>query len=58
LRLVAKDKSNKEVAESLFIPDNKTAKSHIGNILDKLYLLDRTKATLHVTQHKWTQTDF
>ncbi len=51
LRLVAKGKSNKEIADSLFI-SQKTAKTHIGNILSKLYLSNRTEAALYALQHK------
>ena len=53
LRLVAKGKSNKGIADSLSISE-KTVKNHIGNILGKLYLSNRTEAALYAIQHKLT----
>lgn len=45
LRLVAKGRSNKEIAHGLGISD-KTAKTHVANILAKLGLASRTQAAL------------
>ena len=53
LRLVAKGKSNKDIAYSLFISE-KTVKNHVGNILGKLCLSNRTEAALYAMQHKLT----
>ena len=53
MRLVAKGKSNKGIADSLSISE-KTVKNHIGNILGKLYLSNRTEAALYAIQHKLT----
>ena len=43
LELVAKGKSNKEIAAALSIAEN-TAKNHLKNILEKLHLEDRVLA--------------
>jgi NarL family two-component system response regulator LiaR len=53
LRLVARGKSNREIADSLFISE-KTVKNHVGNILGKLRLSNRTEAALYAMQHKLT----
>ncbi len=45
LRLIASGKSNKEISESLFITE-KTVKTHVSHILDKLGLSDRTQAAI------------
>ncbi|HWO78304.1 MAG TPA: response regulator transcription factor [Bacillus sp. (in: firmicutes)] len=42
---IAKGKSNKEIAASLYITE-KTVKTHVSNILAKLELSDRTQAAL------------
>ena len=54
LRLVAKGKSNKEIANSLVISE-KTVKTHIGNILSKLYLSNRTEAALYALRQGLVQ---
>jgi NarL family two-component system response regulator LiaR len=46
LRLIADGLSNAAIAESLFISE-KTVKSHVGNILSKLHLADRTQAAVY-----------
>jgi two-component system, NarL family, response regulator LiaR len=46
LRLIADGLSNSAIAESLFISE-KTVKSHVGNILSKLHLADRTQAAVY-----------
>ncbi|MHB0875944.1 MAG: response regulator [Anaerolineae bacterium] len=46
VRLVAEGLSNREIAGQLFISE-KTAKTHISNILSKLYLEDRTQLAIY-----------
>jgi DNA-binding NarL/FixJ family response regulator len=50
LKLVATAKSNKQIAEELFISE-KTVKNHISNILFKLQANDRTEAALYAAKH-------
>lgn len=50
LREVAKGKSNKEIASSLYITE-KTVKTHVSNLLSKLELADRTQAALYAVRH-------
>lgn len=45
LRLIAEGLSNAVIGEQLFISE-KTVKSHVGNILSKLHLADRTQAAV------------
>jgi DNA-binding NarL/FixJ family response regulator len=49
LRLVAAGMSNHAIAEALVISE-KTVKSHITNILNKLHLADRTQAAVYAWQ--------
>ena len=46
LRLIADGLTNAAIAEALFISE-KTVKSHVGNILSKLHLADRTQAAVY-----------
>jgi DNA-binding CsgD family transcriptional regulator len=50
LRLVAAGKTNREIAEALFISD-KTVARHVSNIFDKLGVSSRTGATAWAYQH-------
>ena len=46
LRLIASGGTNQEIAEKLMIGES-TVKSHVGNILGKLHLADRTQAAVY-----------
>jgi NarL family two-component system response regulator LiaR len=50
LSLIAQGKSNREIAMSLTISE-KTVKTHVGNILSKLHLSDRTQAAIYAYKH-------
>ncbi len=49
LRQIAAGKSNAEIAQALVIGES-TVKTHIGNILKKLHLDDRTQAAVYAWQ--------
>jgi len=46
LRLVAQGMTNQEIAERLVISE-RTVGNHVGSILAKLHLANRTQATLY-----------
>ncbi len=46
LRLVAQGISNQEISDTLFISE-RTVRTHVSNILDKLHLANRTQAALY-----------
>jgi NarL family two-component system response regulator LiaR len=50
LRLLTQGKSNKEIAHALFIGD-RTVKSHLTAIFQKLDVTDRTQAALYAVRH-------
>ncbi|MCI1881953.1 MAG: response regulator transcription factor [Sporolactobacillus sp.] len=54
LLLMAKGKSNQEIADALFIA-LKTVKVHVSNILSKLGVQDRTQAVIYAFQHNLCQ---
>ena len=51
LRPVAEGLSNAAIGEALFISE-KTVKSHVGNILSKLHLTDRTQAAVYAWRRR------
>ena len=51
LKEIAKGKSNKEIAASLFITE-KTVKTHVSNLLAKLEFADRTQAALYAVKNQ------
>ncbi|MDY0152619.1 MAG: LuxR C-terminal-related transcriptional regulator, partial [Candidatus Cloacimonas sp.] len=51
LQLLGQGKSNKEIAQELFISVN-TVKVHLNNVFKKLGVSSRTEATLHAIEHK------
>ena len=50
LRLLIQGKSNKEIANALFIGD-RTVKSHLSAVFQKLDVTDRTQAALYAVRH-------
>jgi NarL family two-component system response regulator LiaR len=51
LRLIAKGKSNKEIADNLVVSE-KTIKTHVSNILSKLHLADRTQVAIYALRQR------
>ena len=51
LRLIARGHSNKEIASALQLSE-KTVKTHVSNILQKLHLSDRTQAALYAVRQR------
>lgn len=51
LRLIAKGKSNKEIADTLVVSE-KTIKTHVSNILSKLHLADRTQVAIYALRQR------
>ncbi len=56
LRLVAEGLANKEIAEHLNLSEL-TVRTHVGNILGKLHLANRTQAALYALQKGLTSLD-
>lgn len=56
LRLIARGQSNKEIAAALVISE-KTVKTHVSNILQKLHLSDRTQAALYAIRKRIARDD-
>ncbi len=51
LRIVARGRTNREVATELFISEN-TVKNHVRNILEKLHLHSRMEAVMYAVAHR------
>ena len=51
LRQIAQGRSNKEISAILGISE-KTVKTHVSNILDKLHLADRTQAAIYALRER------
>lgn len=56
LRLIARGRSNKEIADALVISE-KTVKTHVSNILSKLHLADRTQAAIYALRQRLVPID-
>lgn len=54
LQLMAEGKSNRAVAESLYISE-KTVKNHVSNILQKMSATDRTQAVVTAIKKGWVK---
>lgn len=51
LQLIAQGRSNKEIGERLFIGE-RTVKTHVSHLLEKLQLQDRTQLAIYAMQNK------
>jgi NarL family two-component system response regulator LiaR len=51
LRLIAQGKSNKDISDDLVLSE-KTVKTHVSNILQKLHLSDRTQAAVYALRQR------
>ena len=56
LKLVARGLSNREIADKLVVSERTVAK-HVGNILSKLHLANRTQAALHALREGLAKLD-
>lgn len=56
LRLIARGKNNKEIADALVISE-KTVKTHVSNLLSKLHLADRTNAAIYALRKRLVPMD-
>lgn len=56
LKLVAQGLANQEIAEQLVISE-RTVRTHVGNILDKLHLANRTQAALYAVREGLARLD-
>lgn len=51
LKEMVKGKTNKDIAKSLFVSE-KTVKTHVSHIFNKLQVSDRTQATIYAIENK------
>lgn len=51
LQLIARGRSNKEIGEALFIGE-RTVKTHVSHLLEKMQLQDRTQLAIYAVQNK------
>jgi two-component system, NarL family, response regulator LiaR len=51
LQLIGRGRSNKEIGEKLFIGE-RTVKTHVSHLLEKLQLQDRTQLAIYAVQNK------
>ena len=56
LQHIARGMSNKEIAEALVLSE-KTVKTHVSNVLQKLHLADRTQAALYAVKEGLAELD-
>jgi two-component system, NarL family, response regulator LiaR len=56
LRLIARGLGNREIGEQLFISE-RTVKTHVTHLLEKLNLRDRTQLAIYALQHKIVESD-
>lgn len=56
LKLVAQGLANQKIAEKLVISE-RTVRTHVGNILDKLHLANRTQAALYAVREGLLNSD-
>jgi DNA-binding NarL/FixJ family response regulator len=54
LKLAARGKSNKEIAEELVL-SVRTVEAHLGNIFNKLGVGSRTEAIIHALKKGWVE---
>ncbi|WP_164668075.1 response regulator [Virgibacillus doumboii] len=57
LQLLADGKSNRAVAETLYISE-KTVKNHVSNILQKMNVNDRTQAVVSAIRKGWVEVSY
>jgi NarL family two-component system response regulator LiaR len=53
LRLIARGMTNQEIADKLVVSE-RTVRTHVSNILEKLHLANRTQATLYALREGWS----
>jgi NarL family two-component system response regulator LiaR len=56
LKLVAQGLANQEIADRLVVSE-RTVRTHVSNILDKLHLANRTQAALYALREGLAQLD-